>query len=266
MSKLGSILATDLDGTFIPLDDSHEQRSALSLFHKAADSGELELIYVTGRHRESVLGVMQEQDLPHPNWIICDVGTTVLANRQNGYQLVDAYRNFIFEHVRGTTASMLTELFHPHQDLILQEDEKQGIFKLSFYCHRENLREHSQRLEKRLHQADLPYQVTCSVDPFNGDGLIDLLPSGVDKAGALRWWIQFNDYSQDGLVFAGDSGNDLAALTSGIRAILVGNAGQDLRQKVLEHHTTASTMHRLYVAKNHATAGVLEGCRWFGLL
>ena len=75
-----------------------------------------------------------------------------------------------------------------------------------------------------------------------------------------------DEQSPEGIVFAGDSGNDYAALTAGFRAILVGNAHQELAERVAEHHRRGGHSDRLYLAREHATAGVLEGCRRFGLV
>jgi len=266
LSDMGPVLATDLDGTFIPLDDAKEQHDALAEFHAAVDSGGLGLVYVTGRHTESVLRVVEEQSLPRPNWIICDVGTTILANSPSGFQLVCGYRDFVAQRVDGQLASAMGEIITPNEDLVLQEKEKQGLFKLSFYCCQSQVEEHAERLDRQLANLALPYRATYSIDPFNGDGLIDLLPQGIDKAGALRWWMQSNSLRWDHVVFAGDSGNDFAALTSGLRAILVGNAAPELRDRVRKHHHLSATLDRLYLARNRATAGVLEGCRWFQLI
>ena len=71
---------------------------------------------------------------------------------------------------------------------------------------------------------------------------------------------------RESIVFAGDSGNDLAALTAGYRAILVGNADRSLAHQALQAHQQSNWSDRLYLAREKATSGVLEGCRWFGLV
>ena len=111
----------------------------------------------------------------------------------------------------------------------------------------------------------IPYSVVQSVDPFTGSGLIDLLPKGVSKAYALAWWSQHVGLNSTAIVCAGDTGNDLAALTAGYRAIVVGNAERSLAKQVQEVHQRAGWSDRLYLARKPATSGVLEGCRWFGL-
>jgi hypothetical protein len=73
-------------------------------------------------------------------------------------------------------------------------------------------------------------------------------------------------FSEDNTVFAGDSGNDLDVLTSGLRAILVKNAADEVRKEAVETLSAKHMMHRLYFPEgnycgmngNYA-AGVLEG-------
>jgi hypothetical protein len=67
-------------------------------------------------------------------------------------------------------------------------------------------------------------------------------------------------------VFAGDSGNDLHALTSGLQAILVKNSAADVQQAALKELGRKGLTDCLYIARgglyglngNYA-AGVLEG-------
>jgi alpha-amylase len=68
------------------------------------------------------------------------------------------------------------------------------------------------------------------------------------------------------IVFAGDSGNDFAALTTGYRAILVGNSERSMAERACQAHRESTWKDRLYLARGKATSDVLEGGRWFGLL
>lgn len=257
-----------------------------------ATAGSLELVYVTGRHRESVWRVTRERQLPQPRWLICDVGTTLLqaatstpsvgqsaVNRSTqsclsrepkaasiSYQSVLAYEEQLERLSAGISADQIAEQLPTPAGLTRQEPEKQGRFKLSFYCEARRLDEHHAWLAAWLDRQSLAYQIVSSVDPFNQDGLIDLLPRGCDKAAALQWWLQYTRRSAASLVYAGDSGNDLAALTGQFRAIVVGNAAPALVAQVQAVHARRGTLEQLYVAQAAATAGVLEGCRWFQLL
>src|SRR5690606_23854356 len=68
------LLATDLDGTF--LAGSTEARQ--TLYQLIARNPDIKLAYVTGRGLESVLPLLFDPSLPDPDYIICDVGATVV--------------------------------------------------------------------------------------------------------------------------------------------------------------------------------------------
>ncbi len=268
-----AILATDLDGTLIPgdhLPPDDPQLQALDILRERIAAESLEIVFVTGRHLASVIEVMQHKDLPQPQWIICDVGTSIFHREDAGhdqpYRPLQSYVNHLDQIVGSFSISQLITQIGSHSDLILQEPAKQGAHKLSFYCNSRTIEEQVTAIEHQLQEMGAPYRVVSSIDPFNGDGLIDLLPLGTDKASALLWWAGFRDCDPDQIVFAGDSGNDFAALTAGFRAIVVGNADRGLAAHVAEQHRSVGHPERAFLASGHATAGVLEGCRHFGLI
>jgi HAD superfamily hydrolase (TIGR01484 family) len=285
------ILATDLDGTLIPVtpmqlatnatseyrttesngattsDSARAERAALATLRRLSDAGKIEIIFVTGRHPSSVIGVISDKRLPSPQWIICDVGTTILQRvSRQPYHPIEAYVNHLDSIIGQFTTVHLRSKIILHADLSPQENEKQGRHKLSYYCDAAKLVDHVAKMDSQIEQLSAPYRTVASVDPFNGDGLIDLLPRGIDKSTALQWWANHRIASKDQIVFAGDSGNDFAALTSGFRAILVGNADRELAARVVEHHQQLGTTDRIYLATGLATAGVLEGCVEYGIV
>lgn len=261
------VLATDLDGTFIPLEDSPQQRSDLQVLGDEIGRRGGTLVFVTGRHRESVADAIDEFALPTPDWIICDVGTTILRRTGQGeFESVADWAAHQDEIIQSLPMPALRELLADVSGLRMQEPEKQGPFKLSYYADASRLTEIVARVLSELQNADAPYSIIQSVDPFNGDGLIDLLPAAVSKAAALHWWGEYTETSLEHIVFAGDSGNDLAAFCEGFRAIVVGNADRQIARQAYDAHREAGWSDRLYLAQQEATSGVLEGCRWFGLI
>src|SRR5690606_9381102 len=71
------VLATDLDGTFLAGDGGERMQLYRMLAHWPRSC----LIYVTGRGLESVLPLLSDPTLAHPDYIICDVGCTVVDGR-----------------------------------------------------------------------------------------------------------------------------------------------------------------------------------------
>ena len=171
------VLATDLDGTLIPLDGDPRNRSDLETLATQLLQTNVTLVFVTGRHLSSVMDAIKQFHLPQPGWIICDVGSSLHKRGVSGdFQPVAAY----WRHQDALIASMpisdLRERLKSLEGLRLQEQEKQGRFKLSFYADAARLNEVVDRVQQALDQAGAPYSIIRSVDPFNGDGLIDLLP------------------------------------------------------------------------------------------
>ncbi len=258
------VLATDLDGTLIPLDDNRQNEADLKAVASYLSMHHMLLTFVTGRHFESVSHARQQYGLPLPNWIICDVGTSIFERQPSGeFAAVEAYQEHLGQLIASLPIRELESRLRFVDGLRIQEPEKQGRFKLSYYADASRLSELVGATERELERDDAPYSIIHSVDPFTGDGLIDLLPAGVSKAYALAWWTEYVELNPTAIIFAGDSGNDLAALTAGYRAIVVGNADRSLARQVTQLHREQGWKDRLLLASNSATSGVLEGLRWF---
>ena len=104
------------------------------------------------------------------------------------------------------------------------------------------------------------------MDDAEDRGLLDILPEKATKVHAIRFLMKKIGVSEDRTVFAGDSGNDLPALTSGLRAVLVKNAREDVRKEAAETLAGKGMAGRLYMARGsflgmngNYGAGVLEG-------
>lgn len=263
------MLASDLDGTLIPLDGHPENRADLGQLVDELGRAGMTLTFVTGRHLALVEDAMRRHGLPRPGWLICDVGTSIYQTDQDESSTsgrlrpTSAYADHLAEIVAAWDVDRLHRLLAEVPGVRKQEAEKQGRFKLSYYCDRGELERVVDEVERRVAGAEAPYRVIASVDPFTDDGLIDLLPVGVSKAYALDWLVSHAGHERDRVLFAGDSGNDLAALTAGYRSIVVGNAAEDVVERARSGHHEAGWADRLYVAEKPATSGVLEGLRHY---
>ncbi len=263
-----NVLATDLDGTFIPLPENEDNVAALKEISRQREETGFKLVYSTGRHYSSVSEAIVTCDLPHPDWLVCDVGSSIYHREHAG----ENFRPFApyIEHLDsisdGVARERVESALNNVAKIKLQSSERQERFKISYECASAQLEGALASVGSLLEDSGLPYEATGSVDPFENCGLIDVMPSRVSKAYALTWLSRHADFSPDEVVFCGDSGNDRAALVSGMRAVLVGNATEDLRQSVLRELEDRGLRDRLYLARGLATSGVLEGCRHFGLI
>ncbi len=262
------ILATDLDGTLIPASLDHARDTiALGQLRDSAASGQLEIVFVTGRHLESVLEAIEIYALPVPNWIIADVGSSIYRRDESAaYQPCGQYVNQLAQLTGGIKAEAVGEKLAPSSSLTRQEPAHQQPFKLCFYCPPAQLNSQVARIENKIATHGLPFGVIASCDPVDHRGLIDVLPHGVNKASALSWWSQNHFDNAPAITFAGDSGNDYAALTSEYSSIFVGNRESELVKRIQAHHYQRDSLDRLFIAPHTNTTGVLAGCRHFGLI
>jgi HAD superfamily hydrolase (TIGR01484 family) len=256
------VLATDLDGTFLPLDGDQQHQQALNSIDELVQQHDLSLVFVTGRHFASVRQAMDEFSLPSAATVICDVGTSIYDRTDSGYDFCEAYAQDLNAIVEDCPPERVREVLENVPGLDLQEDEKQGRFKVSFYTDADLLKATADAVEISLKVNTASWSVISSVDPFNGDGLIDVLPKGVSKAYALDWYIRQNQLQPQDVAFAGDSGNDVAALTAGYRSIVVGNAAENVKKQVRQYHQQHDQSAQLHCSEATATSGVLEGLHW----
>ncbi len=260
------VLATDLDGTFIPLPDNAGNQTALERIRMACESRQIELVFATGRHLESVLDAIRQYALPRPDWIVCDVGTSIYRRDPETFSRFAPFETRLAAQTRGADRTAVESLLANVEGLTLQAAERQRRFKISFDCPTGDTERLVARIHQRLAEAGLPYACLGSIDPFNGQGLLDVLPAGASKASALIWLATHADFLPDEVVFAGDSGNDLAALSCGFRAIVVANAAPGLADRAEQELASRGLAERLFRATLPATSGVLEGGLHFGLI
>lgn len=266
------LLCSDLDRTILPNGPQDESSAARPLLHRLAALPQVKLAYVSGRHRELLLEAIADYDIPMPDFAIGDVGTTIYEIEGSRWQPSAHWSQKLGENWQGRTSAELHELFTDIRFLTLQEQEKQNTHKLSYYTpeaiDREGL---FALLNERLAALGLEASLVWSVDEMAHVGLLDILPRAADKLQAIRFLMADKGFSDKYAVFAGDSGNDISVLTSGMQGILVRNARDEVRQEIERYLAATDQLDRLYLARggfagmngNYA-AGVIEGfCHFF---
>lgn len=266
MSITRSLLASDLDGTLIPLErTAHRLREVRELVGAIEAAPDLRLAYVTGRHLELALNGIHEVGLPQPEWFVCDVGTSVYHYKDGAFEIDDEYRRAMRRALGGLTGRDVRDAVGDVDGLTLQEEEKQAEFKVSYYA---NGRPETfmDLVQSRLDAAGARVNLVSSFDPVAGRGLLDVLPAGIAKDHAVRHLHDQSGVSEHQLVYAGDSGNDRAAMLSGYRVIVVGNADRALKEDLARESAARGITDRLYFAEHPYARGVLEGLRHFGFV
>jgi HAD superfamily hydrolase (TIGR01484 family) len=261
------LICSDLDRTIIPNGYQKESVHARPVFRQLAEHSNIYLAYVSGRDKKLILDAIEEFYLPMPDYAIGDVGTTLYRIINGKWQLWDDWSYEIGQDWRGLSWEGLANFFEDKEKLRLQEPEKQNQYKLSFYT--DQIVDH-QRLIKNIRvvltRKGVRANIIWSVDEIGTNGLLDIIPARANKLHAIEFLMQQELFSEARTVFAGDSGNDLDVLTSGLQAILVKNAMDDVRKEAVETLSDKGKINRLYLPKgnfwgmngNYA-AGVMEG-------
>ncbi|MCG2615354.1 glucosylglycerol-phosphate synthase [Terrimonas sp. NA20] len=198
------LLATDLDGTFLGGKSLHKQQ----LYRLIRENTALKLVFVTGRGLESVIPLLNDPIIPNPDYIICDVGATIV----NGHTLepVEPLQAAIEKNWPGELK--ILDVLKDIPGLVYQEVPQQR--RCSFFIEDETLIE-----TVREAVASLRCDVIYSAGKF-----LDVLPGGVNKGTSLTKLIDHINVDYREVLVAGDTLNDLSMYTCGFNGVVVGNA------------------------------------------
>src|SRR5882757_10341423 len=143
------ILATDLDGTFLGGKSLHKQQ----LYRLIRKDTSIILVFVTGRGLETVIPLLNDPIMPNPDYIICDVGATIV----NGHTLeaVEPLQNDIEKNWPGVLK--IQECLKDLTELHYQEVPQQR--RCSFYVEQEAI---LKEVKQRMAQIDC--EVVYSAD------------------------------------------------------------------------------------------------------
>ncbi len=259
------LLCTDLDRTLIANGAQAESKGALSLFRQLVSREDVTLAYVSGRHRALIEQAIAQFDLPTPDFVIADVGSTIYQVMPSGWQPNEAWCTQIAPDWQGLAHDDLCRLLADLPALHLQPRERQNRHKLSYHVAlAEDAPSLIRAVHARLKDADIKANLIWSVDEPAHMGLLDVLPASANKLHAIRFLMAQQGFQDDHTLFAGDSGNDLDVLLSGIPAVLVANADPQVKSQVAAANSANTA--NLYQAKGgylgmngNYSAGILEG-------
>jgi sucrose-6F-phosphate phosphohydrolase len=265
------LLCTDLDRTLIPNGSEPESLDARPRFRRFVARPEVTLVYVTGRHQGLVREAIAEYDLPVPDVVIGDVGTSIFRVTTNDWEPLPDWQEEIGRDWGGVGRDRLAERFADLKPLRLQEPEKQAPFKLSYYAPSDSdSRALKSELEARLALLGVNASLIWSIDEAADIGLLDVLPAGATKYHAVDFLMRRLGHDETTTVFAGDSGNDLEVLVSPIPSVLVANGHPEVREQALRLAAANGQSERLYCARGgwsgmngNYSAGILEGIAHF---
>lgn len=230
------ILATDLDGTFLGGKSLHKQQ----LYRLVRKNKNIQLIFVTGRGLESVIPLLNDPIMPNPDFIICDVGATIV----NGHTLeqIDPLQFEIESGWPGPLAVM--DALKDVKGLQYQEVPQQR--RCSFFVEDRTV------VERVKHKVE---EIGCDII-FSAGMYLDVVPKEVNKGKTLVRLIQHIKAAADNVLVAGDTLNDLSMYLYGFKGVVVGNAEAEFVQSLQGEEN-------IYFSKNTGAGGILEAIEAF---
>lgn len=261
------LICTDLDRTLIPNGTQPVSPHAMPLFRKLIARPGIELAYVTGRDKKLVIDAIERFNLPVPDYAVTDVGSAVYKIQSGRWLRLIDWDQRICRDWQGNSRKELAVFLSDLTQCQLQEEEKQGPYKLSYYVPLDiNPGILADEIQLRMKQHGLQINAIWSIDEQKRTGLLDILPASADKGKAIEFLMKTISFDCERTVFSGDSGNDRAVLLSPIKSILVANASPELKSQIQKQVGKTVASNHLYIARggylnmngNYA-AGILEG-------
>ncbi|MCK7547885.1 glucosylglycerol-phosphate synthase [Marinobacter koreensis] len=233
------LLATDLDGTFLAGDPDNR----LKLYQLISAHPEIDLVFVTGRGLESVLPLLSDPTIPQPDYIICDVGCTVVHG--DSQQAIQPLQGAIDELWPG--AQVIEDALSGFDGLQRQEVPQER--RVSYFCEQDVVCDE---------MRDKIETLSCEV-LFSAGKYLDILPRGVNKGTTLSLLVDHLGVDPEAVLVAGDTLNDLSMYQQSFKGVCVGASETDL---------LAATEHQARVLHAGATGcgGILEAFEHFGFL
>lgn len=231
------LIATDLDGTFLAGSPARQK----ALYDWIRHDPEVQLAYVTGRGLRLVLPLLDDPLVAPPDYIVCDVGTTLTDGR--GQPLADLMRDIESRWPGDDTVARALE-GHPG----LTRQTQPQARRCSYHCEPPAVTPQLRRTVAEL-GCDLLY---------SADWYLDVLPPGVNKGSSLQRLVRHLGIDPADVLVAGDTLNDLAMYTHGFRGVCVGGSEPGLLD------ATRALPH-VFHADQPGCDGILQALRHFDL-
>ncbi|MEN3277201.1 MAG: hypothetical protein V7631_2991 [Massilia sp.] len=231
------VLATDLDGTLLA-GSVEARRRVRGLFSNA--SAGARLVFVTGRALESILPLLSDPTVPRPDYIIADVGATVVDRE---LRPVEEVQGQIAARWPGSQAVLKALAGFPGLTRQSVPQERRCSFLADAGAVTPAL---------RAAVGALGCDLLLSAGRY-----LDVLPRGVGKGPTLLRLAEVAGFDPDTIVVAGDTLNDLSMYQTGLRGVVVGGAEPELVRQVRKWPRTL-------VAAGAGCDGILAGLAHHG--
>ncbi|MDW0110650.1 HAD-IIB family hydrolase [Sporosarcina aquimarina] len=237
MKSITHLLATDLDDTLVGLKP--ELKELTDMFNRIPQ--QVSLVYVTGRHAESVKQLMTEENLPMPDLVISDVGTKIwhmpdwIEDTDWCDKVTADWRPDLIKKAAARFPKLVPQR--------LPDDRR-----ISFTIQNDQKTVH--QFEQILIQRQLPHRLI-----YSSNLNVDVLPLHAGKGNAVEYVLTHYYDSTVNVLVAGDSENDLDMLNRGWPSVVVGNAQPGL--------SVLPETPYLFKAERHCAGGIYDAWQHF---
>ena len=262
------LICTDLDRTLIPNGPEPASPGAHEHFAALAAHQQVELAYVSGRNEDLIEEAIIENDLPTPDFVIGDVGTTIYhVGSEHDWKPQTRWEAIIGRDWGNRSHADLEALLADMPALQLQEPDRQNLYKLSYYVSLHHDQDSiEEEIFRHMDQLNVRVRLIWSIDQPEGTGLLDIVPQRASKFHAIKALMEQQGYGYPETVFCGDCGNDLEVLVSPVQAVVVANALPEIKEQARAMADAAGNSAQLFVAcggfmgmNGNYRAGMLEG-------
>jgi sucrose-phosphate synthase len=227
------LFISDIDHTLLG------DRVALKELIDYLQSSEIAFGIATGRSIESAQQILKQWEVPPPDLWITSVGSEIHYGEDMQIDLDWC------EHINYQwQPELVREAIAKLSGIKMQNAEGQRAYKISYLVDpatSPSIRE----IQAYLRQHQLQVQAIYSHQEF-----LDILPLRASKGDAVNYCANKWNFEMENILVAGDSGNDEQMLTSGAKAVVVGNYSSELEKLRGQDH--------VYFADGTYAQGILE--------
>ncbi|MCV9932588.1 HAD-IIB family hydrolase [Flavobacterium sp. LS1R47] len=245
--KVEHLFVSDIDGTLIEPKLNNPGLKELKE-HLINRTEKMAFALASGRNLALVKKVIDEEQFPLPDFVICSVGTEIYYTNGKNYILDKGWATFLAGRwKREDIVNRLKGIAW----LRLQEEEAQNPYKISYYYDKEKY-----DYEQLITVLGTGWY-KVNIIPSHGE-FIDFIPKRASKGNAVKFLCRKWAIPLSNVIAAGDSGNDIDMFRGSVKGIIVGNRSSELAK----YETTKS----IYVAKGSASLGILEGLKHYKII
>lgn len=264
------LIASDMDRTLLPNGKEEMDPNSMKIFKNEIRKNKLGLVYVTGRYKSQIKDALERYDLPQPYFIISLLGTVIYDFREGKFDKIEEWEEILERDWKDYKREDIENFLQDISGIRTQENKKLNKYKQSYYFDLDcDIAAIKSKIKKRLGKRNIEAEIIESVDVNKRIGLLDIVPKSGTKISALKYIMKKLNVGKDRVLYAGDSGNDLLPLTSGVYAVLVKNAPRKTKERLKKVAKEKKIEDRIHIAtgteklSGNYVSGIIEGARKF---